>query len=244
MLYMKYCKNTNNYTDYDAYFQNEFEHMKQLESLMEQQGVSDLYKNLFPYYDSYGYTEEGTPYICMEYIPGNTLEQRLCNKIPSSKQLKPLLYKHQILHLYEQLNDAFYWLYQVGIIYLDLSPENIIVLNDNYDIKLIDFTHCYYLNSDTPYHCIDERLDSNLPICMQLRNAAALLFSRLFYSGNTHYNEYFSYASNNRIFFRDNYGSLLNFLFSPEDEESIFFDNEFSLIEWQKWYQLLLKSFK
>ncbi len=253
MIHTKYCNNPNLYQEYWYSFQIEYLSMKQLEKQMANCGKSDLYHKLFPHYESYGCTDDGQPYICMDYIKGCTLEEKLCTKNNSCKGPKQLLSKAQICHLYEQLNTAIYWLHQVGILYLDLSPQNILILNNDYDIKLIDFTDCYHFNKySRRYRQIDVRLDSALPPCIQLKNAGALLFTRLFFSGNKHYCDYFSFgqtedAIKNRQFFTKEYGKLLNCLFFPNSEPAYSkneFLDEFSLVQWEEWYHLLLKFLK
>lgn len=246
--YTKSCDNPKLYQEYQSSFQMEYNSMKELEKRMAENNQSDLYHKLFPYYECYKCTKDGQPYIRMEYIEGKTLEEKLYSKKKSSKKPEPLLSNAQIRHLYEQLNTAIYWLHQVGILYLDLSPQNILILNNDYDIKLIDFTDCYYFNRPIRrYRQIDVRLDSTLPPAIQLKNAGALLFTRLFFAGNEHYNNYFSFgqttsAIKNRQFFTKEYGSLLNCLFFPK--EPVLVEDDVSLAQWEEWYQLLLHFLK
>ena len=223
LLYIKRGHNTNDLTA----FQKEFNSMKLLEKLI---GIND-YCRFFPIYHSYG-NNNFTPYICMEKIEGRTLDSILNSKRDCFRKPEQLLTHQQILRIYEQLNTAFSLLQKVGIIYLDLHPENILVTNNNYDIKLIDFTNCYYLDeSEGYYQQMNLNLDPTLPIGSQLRNAGALLFTKLFFCDSTQYN-----LLESRNFFQQ-YGNLLNCIFNPD---LIHINhNSQPLDDWDLWYQLL-----
>ena len=241
-FYYKYCKDPRHYDDFFLYFQMEYDSMERLKQLMDDTGKGSLYTQLFPLYYTYSCTTSKQPFICMEYITGCSLEEKLSAQYINKNEPFPILNAQQILHLYEQLNTALYWLSQVGIFYLDLNPKNILVLNNNYDIKLIDFTNCYYQNKpDIPYRVLDNRISQKSPIGVQLRDAGALLFTRLFFYGQEHYNNYFSLNTlNNKTFF-SRFGSLLDCLFYPDEllEDS----EKHPLSYWEDWYTQLLRRF-
>lgn len=225
-MLLYYIKHGNNTNDLIA-FKKEFNSMKRLENLI---GINN-YSRFFPIYDSCG-NDKFKPYICMEKVEGRTLYSILNSKRDCFRKPEQLLTHQQILHIYEQLNTAFSLLQKVGIIYLDLNPKNILVINNNYDIKLIDFTNCYYLDaSEGYYQQINLNLDPKLPIGSQLRNAGALLFTNLFFCDSKQYN-----LTESRNFFQQ-YGNLLNCIFNP-DLIPINHDSE-PLDDWDIWYQLL-----
>lgn len=75
------------------------------------------------------FQENNTAYIVMEYLKGKTLKQLAdCERIPIEdllQMLKPLFQGMQVMH-------------QAGLIHRDISPDNLIQLN-NKKIKLMDF---------------------------------------------------------------------------------------------------------
>lgn len=240
-MYIKTCENPNKYDDYSISFEMEFSHMNQLRILMEQKNATRSYSHLFPNYYSTYCSSSGQPFIRMEFVNGTTLEDILSNRPPHAFPYRLLTHK-QMLHIFEQLHDAIYWLYQGGMMQIDLSPQNIMVLNSDFDISLIDFTNCYYTKAPSrSYKIIDNRIDTRQPIGMQLRDACALLFTRLFFSGKTHYNEYFSIISAKR-FFEKEYHQLLNCLFYPN---SITYVSDMDdLAYWEDWYEHLVSILK
>lgn len=243
--YYKRCKNPTEYSHYSKLFQTEFNHMNNLRTLMEKSGTEEIYSRYFPYYYSTDTDCSGQPYICMERIAGNTLEEILTNK--NCYEIPQRLLSHQqILHIYEQLHEAIYWLYQGGMLQLDLSPQNILVLNNNYDIKLIDFTSCYFFKKPTGIHKqIDYRFRPQVSASIQLRDSCALLFTRLFFNGNEYYQKYFASQNIykvriNRNYFEKQYPQLLNCLFYPESTEYTMSDTV-TLSYFECWYETLRK---
>lgn len=247
IMYTKTCENPNKYDDYSISFEMEFLHMNQLRILMEKNSPKRAYSHLFPYYYSTNQLPSGQPYIRMEQINGTTLEDILSSR-PIHTLPHRLLTHKQILHIFEQLHDAIYWLYQGGMMQIDLSPQNIIVLNSDFDIHLIDFTNCYYTNYPSrSYKIIDNRIDTHMPIGMQLRDACALLFTRLFFSGKTHYNQYFSMSDTTittpaQTFFEKEYHQLLNCLFYPNSVTYVSDMDDLSY--WEDWYKHLVSVLK
>ncbi|MBI2689281.1 MAG: serine/threonine protein kinase [Acidobacteria bacterium] len=74
--------------------------------------------------------EEGTAYIFMEFVDGETLEKMLLADTPIDKQL--------ILHILKQAAEALDYAHQRGIIHRDVKPANIMVRRDGV-AKIADF---------------------------------------------------------------------------------------------------------
>lgn len=239
-FFCKCCQDKNKYDEYSASFEKEFYHMHNLWLLMEAEGKGSLYSSLFPRYYSFGQDSNGRPCLTMEYIEGITLEEKLCQKATYTGP-HLLLTHRQILHIYKQLHDAFFWLHQGGMLQIDLSPQNILITSSDFTIKLIDFTDCYYMNSpyksNMIYKKMDWRSSQSVP-SLQLRDSAALLFTRLFFSGNEHYAKYFTFDRINRNYFEREYKWLLHCIFYPEPATAALTDTE-SLLYWEEWYQQL-----
>ena len=95
----------------------------------ERQLLAQLrHKNIAHLYDG-GETEDGAPFIIMEYVDGKSL-------IEWRKTRQPAL--DQRLELFEQICEAVAFAHQNLIIHRDLTPTNILV-TDNSEAKLIDF---------------------------------------------------------------------------------------------------------
>ena len=72
---------------------------------------------------------EGTPYIAMEYVEGQTLREILAGgPLPNDK----------LIRYATQMAEGLAKAHQAGIVHRDLKPENIIVSDDGY-IKILDF---------------------------------------------------------------------------------------------------------
>lgn len=233
-----------------AAFQLEFRHMRNLEKQMA--GREPAYGRLFPRYYRAASTREGIPYIMMEEIPGQTLEAFLCGS-RLHKTPAPRLGKRQLSHLFEQLHTAILQLYQGRMLQIDLSPQNILLVNDRFDIRLVDFTGCYYTdlsfdeNAARGYGKIDYRIDPALSPSLQLRDACALLFTRLFFSGNAHYGQQFLTDPQNprtaqiRSYFDHRYPRLLDCVFAP-DNPSPALHKPPVLDYWESWHRLLRET--
>ncbi|MCS6774366.1 MAG: serine/threonine-protein kinase [Anaerolineae bacterium] len=79
------------------------------------------------------FTVNNVPVLVIEYVPGETLEQKL--------KLAPMgLPEEQVLNIAEQLCDVLAYLHSQTppIIYRDLTPGNVMVMPDG-KVKLIDF---------------------------------------------------------------------------------------------------------
>lgn len=74
--------------------------------------------------------EEGTAYIFMEFVDGETLEKMLLADTPIDKQL--------IIHILKQAAEALDYAHQRGIVHRDVKPANIMVRRDGV-AKIADF---------------------------------------------------------------------------------------------------------
>ena len=93
-------------------------------------------------YTDIGEDEEGL-YIIMEYVNGISLKEMLLNE-PTYFDKEENLYK-----LVLQLLEALQILHQQNVVYMDLSPTNILLTKASNDVKLIDLGFCI---SDTNDH--------------------------------------------------------------------------------------------
>lgn len=80
-------------------------------------------------YFSDGETEEGFPYLIMEYVDGITLKAAL--------KKRPVWPESECCELIIQLCDAFGGLHQLGVVHRDVKPENIMLTKNN-QVKLMD----------------------------------------------------------------------------------------------------------
>lgn len=86
-------------------------------------------------YKEMGENSQG-PYILMEYVSGETLQERLSNDpayFRDEKHLEKFLM---------QLLDALRCLHEHHIVYCDLKPSNIMLTRINDDVKMVDLGFC------------------------------------------------------------------------------------------------------
>jgi serine/threonine protein kinase/Tol biopolymer transport system component len=76
-----------------------------------------------------GETEDGRPFIAMEYVEGVTLRQRI-----KTKGMK----LGDALDIAIQIADALRAAHEAGIIHRDIKPENVMIRRDGY-VKVLDF---------------------------------------------------------------------------------------------------------
>jgi eukaryotic-like serine/threonine-protein kinase len=76
-----------------------------------------------------GETDEGNPFITMEYIDGITLRQRM-----NDGRLK----LSEALDIAVQIGDALCAAHEAGIVHRDIKPENVMIRRDGY-VKVLDF---------------------------------------------------------------------------------------------------------
>ncbi len=80
-------------------------------------------------------TYEGAGYIVMEYVGGTSLKALLKQRMRKSGRYDPLPVDQALAYIIEIL-PAFQYLHDLGLIYCDFKPDNLIQIGD--DIKLID----------------------------------------------------------------------------------------------------------
>ena len=76
-----------------------------------------------------GETDDGRPFIAMEYVEGVTLRQRM-----SSHVMK----LGDVLDIAIQIADALTAAHEAGIVHRDIKPENIVIRSEGY-VKILDF---------------------------------------------------------------------------------------------------------
>jgi serine/threonine-protein kinase len=74
--------------------------------------------------------DDGSPYIAMEYIPGETLDELIRRRAPLSLARK--------LHLIEELCKGLGYAHKAGLIHRDIKPANVMVDPEGV-VKILDF---------------------------------------------------------------------------------------------------------
>jgi serine/threonine protein kinase len=87
------------------------------------------HRNIITVFDV-GETDDGQPYMAMEYLRGETLSQIIRNKSPL-----PLARKMRIM---SQVSDGLDYAHRGGVVHRDIKPPNIMVGNDDL-VKIVDF---------------------------------------------------------------------------------------------------------
>lgn len=107
--------------------------------LREARFASNLnHPNIVSVYD-YGETEEGLPYLVMEYVQGKNLSDILRQKN---------LTVSQYIEIIKQIAKALSSAHEHGIIHRDVKPSNIFV-NERGEVKVLDFGLAKLLDSDS-----------------------------------------------------------------------------------------------
>jgi serine/threonine-protein kinase len=123
----------------------------------------------------HGVTTEGEPYIVMEYLEGESLEQRLSRTGPLPLPL--------VIAVVNQAAKALASAHEQGIVHRDLKPDNIFLANDaegfGFTVKLVDFGIAKILESEkgpalartdtgmvvgTPYFMSPEAFTGSAPV--------------------------------------------------------------------------------
>lgn len=107
-----------------------FRHERQILAQLEHPNIARLLDG--------GTTEDGSPYLVMEYVEGKTLFD-FCN----SRQLD----LRERLNLFRQICQAVEYAHKNGVIHRDIKPGNILV-NETGTVKLLDFGIAKILDSD------------------------------------------------------------------------------------------------
>ncbi len=81
----------------------------------------------------FGMTDEGTPYMVMEYLQGESLAQRLTHR--------PAMLVRDLIRILAQSLVGLEAVHQAGVIHRDLKPENIVLVSEAGGVipKLVDF---------------------------------------------------------------------------------------------------------
>lgn len=250
-LFTKTCCRQDKFPAYDYSFRREYNYMKNLE-----QSFPGCYQRYFPHYVSYTLSSLcNRPQIVMEAVHGISLEEILRNSAPrNNTRPYQLLPPSVMAHICQQIYEALVCLYQGGMLYFDLLPENIIVVNQQFDIRLIDFTFCFHLGEAHPfgYKILDSQLDQTIPLPAQPVKAMMLFCTRLFFAGKDAYRNYYRQASLFGAFFRDNYGCLFASLCAEPEDDYIIAD-AYALLEndsynhleiLRGWYERLMRKLK
>ncbi len=81
----------------------------------------------------FGTTEEGRPFMVMELLAGESLEQRLSRA--------PTLTLEELIRLAAGVLDGLAAVHKAGIVHRDLKPDNVFLLDDDGEVrpKLLDF---------------------------------------------------------------------------------------------------------
>src|SRR3954467_9402235 len=95
----------------------------------------------------YGTTPEGQPYIVMEFIDGESLDEAIWDRgaLPAA----------EVIEIISQAAQALDVAHRAGVIHRDLKPENIMLATDaeagslGYTVKLVDFGIAKLLHDDT-----------------------------------------------------------------------------------------------
>jgi len=89
------------------------------------------HKNIVDVYD-FGFCEDESPYMVMDYVVGENLAHLISQK--GSLSLS------EALHLFDQICDAMSFAHSKGVIHRDLKPSNIMLSGHNRDfVKIVDF---------------------------------------------------------------------------------------------------------
>ncbi len=80
-------------------------------------------------------THEGQAYIVMEYVGGTSLKQLLKQRIVAAGAYNPFPVEQALAYVLEVL-PAFSYLHDIGLLYCDFKPDNLIQVGDG--VKLID----------------------------------------------------------------------------------------------------------
>lgn len=71
-------------------------------------------------------------YIILEYVKGKNIYQFISEK--------EFIHESTVINLFKQIISVITYLHQNGIIYCNINPENVIIINDNQDIKFVGFS--------------------------------------------------------------------------------------------------------
>jgi serine/threonine protein kinase len=122
---------------------------------------------------AHGLTEDGTPYLIMEVLQGETMAQRL----DDVGVMRPDL----VVTILQQVAHALDEAHSLGIVHRDIKPANIFLLDgdDEVRVKVLDFGMAKRLGGDNPSVVTEAGTAVGTPDYMspeQLRNARGVDF--------------------------------------------------------------------
>ncbi len=91
------------------------------------------HQNLIAVHD-YGTSDDGTPYLIMDFLEGHSLDEELKSKGPLGEQ--------RALHIFGLVCDALKHAHEKGIIHRDIKPSNIMLVkteDGKESVKIVDF---------------------------------------------------------------------------------------------------------
>jgi serine/threonine-protein kinase len=86
------------------------------------------------------FLEDGLPYLVMDYVPGQTLQEMVFPDRP--------LPESTAIHYIRQIGDALRLVHANGLLHRDVKPENIILKQGTQQVILIDFGIAREFNAD------------------------------------------------------------------------------------------------
>ena len=91
--------------------------------------IKCCHPSIIPYHEFF--SEDGVPYIVMDYIPGKTLAQIVLpdNPLPEATALEYI----------RQVGEALKVVHNNGLLHRDVKPDNLILRQDQQQVVLIDF---------------------------------------------------------------------------------------------------------
>lgn len=93
----------------------------------------------------FGFTDEGSAYLVMEYAEGSTLAEVLAES--------GNLNENDCLRIFRQLQDALFYSHSKNIIHRDIKPANVILIKNgdrNCAVKLVDFGLAKLVTENSP----------------------------------------------------------------------------------------------
>ena len=169
----------------------------------------EKYGKYFVRYLSNGTDAMGRAHLLMEDAGGETLRSYLSRQAPP-REGRRLLTGSFTKELFRLLLESESYLQKEGLVQLDISPGNIVLLLDEagslLGIRLLDMTGCYDLSTGLGIgggvaRQISDRVPAFTPIDIRLRDSCAALFGLLFFDRETDFSlqeipePYRSYAS-------------------------------------------------